>query len=62
MNDLRWNSISRSIGDVGRQIAEVDERLADFFRRIAEVLPDEKKRSEESGRDEQFQSIYTLDQ
>ncbi len=52
MNDLRWNSISRSIGDVGRQIAEVDERLADFFRRIAEVLPDEKKRSEESGRDD----------
>jgi hypothetical protein len=38
MNDLRWNSISGSIGDVGRQIAGVDERLADFFGRIAEII------------------------
>ncbi|MCK4241490.1 MAG: hypothetical protein KAX30_07690 [Candidatus Atribacteria bacterium] len=48
MNGLRWNSISRSIGDIGRQIAEVDERLADLFRRIAEILPDEKRGREES--------------
>ena len=52
MNDLMRKSISASIGDVGRQIAEVDERLAGLFRRIAEILPDEKRRSEESGRDD----------
>ena len=51
MNDLIRNSISKSIGNVGRQIAGVDERLADFFRRIAEILPDEKRRREESERD-----------
>jgi len=52
MNDLMRKGISRSIGDVGRQIAEVDERLADLFRRIAEILPDEKRRREESERDD----------
>ncbi len=51
MNDLMRNSISGSIGDVRRQIAEVDERLADLFGRIAEILPDEKRRREESERD-----------
>ena len=51
MNDLMRKSISRSIGDIRRQIAEVDERLADLFGRIAEILPDEKRRIEESERD-----------
>ena len=51
MNELIRESISRSIGDVMRQIAEVDERLADLFRRIAEIPPDEKRRREESERD-----------
>ena len=45
------NSISESIGNVGRQIVVVDERLADLFRRIAEILPDEKRRREDSERD-----------
>lgn len=51
MNDLMRKSISESIGNVGRQIAGVDERLADLFGRIAEILPDEKRRGEESKRD-----------
>jgi len=51
MDGLMRESISRSIGDVGRQIAEVDERLAGLFRRIAEILPDEKRRREEYERD-----------
>jgi len=51
MNDLMRKSISRSIGDVRRQIAEVDEGLARLFRGIAEILPDEKRRREESERD-----------
>ena len=38
MNDFRWNSVSRSIGDVVRQIAELDENLAGFFGRIAEII------------------------
>ena len=51
MNDLMRKSISASIGDVGRQIAEVDDRLAGLFRRIAEIFPDEKIGREESERD-----------
>ena len=51
MNGLTRNSISESIGNVGRQIAVVDERLADLFGRIAEILPDEKRRREDSERD-----------
>jgi hypothetical protein len=51
MNGLMRKSISASISDVGRQIAEVDGRLAGLFRRIAEILPDEKIGREESGRD-----------
>ncbi len=51
MNDLTRNSISESIGNVGRQITGVDERLTDLFRRIAEILPDEKRSREESERD-----------
>ena len=51
MDNLIQSSISRSIGDVGRQIAEVDERLAGLFGRIAEILHDEKRRREESERD-----------
>ena len=51
MNDLMRESISGSIGDVGRQIAGVDEGLARLFRGIAEILPDEKRRREESERD-----------
>lgn len=50
MNGLMRNSISESIGNVGRQIVVVDERLADLFRRIAEILPDEKRRRGESER------------
>ena len=51
MNDLMRESISRSIGNVVGQIAGQDERLADLFRRVAEILPDEKRRREESERD-----------
>jgi len=38
MNDFMRNSISESIGNVRRQITEVDEKLADFFGRIAEII------------------------
>jgi len=51
MNGLMRNSISESIGNVGRQIAVVDERLADLFGRIAEILLEEKRRRKESERD-----------
>ena len=51
MNGLMRNSISESIGNVGRQIVVVDERLADLFRRIAEILLEEKRRREDSERD-----------
>jgi len=48
VNELIRESISRSIGNVVSQIAGQDERLADLFRRVAEILPDEKRRREES--------------
>ena len=51
MNDFMRSSISGSIGNVMGQIAGVNERLANLFRRIAEILPDEKRRREESERD-----------
>jgi len=51
MNDLMRNSISESIGDVGRQIARVDEGLARLFRGIAEIKKKKKRRREESERD-----------
>ena len=51
MEDLIQSSISRSIGDVERQIAEVDGNLAGLFGGVAEILPDEKRRREESERD-----------
>ena len=51
MEDLIQSSISRSIVDVGRRIAEVDGNLAGLFRGVAEILPDEKRRREESERD-----------
>ena len=47
MNDFMRNSISGSIGNVRRQIAEVDENLAGIFGRIAEILADEKRRRKE---------------
>jgi len=50
MNDFMRSSISGSIGNVMGQIAGVDERLANLFRRIAEILPDEKRRREDSER------------
>jgi len=50
MNDLMRKSISESIGNVGRQIEGVDESLADLFRRITEILADEKRRRQESQR------------
>jgi hypothetical protein len=51
MNELMRESISRSIGEVRRQIRGLDERLADLFGRVAEILPDEKRRRDESERD-----------
>ena len=37
MNDFKRDSISRSIGDVMKQIAGVDEGLAGLFGRIADI-------------------------
>ena len=44
-------SISESIAIVMGQIAEVDGNLASLFGGVAEILPDEKRRREESERD-----------
>jgi hypothetical protein len=51
MNDLMQKSILESIKIVMGQIAEIDEGLAGLFGRIAEILPDEKRRRGESERD-----------
>ena len=43
MNDFKRESVSRSIGDVGRQIAEVDESLADLFGILGDIFADDKR-------------------
>jgi len=48
MNDFMRSSISGSIGNVMGQIAEVDERLADLFRRIARIIDEIQKEENKS--------------
>jgi len=50
MNDLMRNSISESIGNVGRQIAGVagvDEKLAGLIKILGDIIADEERRSED---------------
>jgi len=46
MNNLIQESMSRSIGDVRTQIAGIDEKLADLFGRIAEIMAKDRYKGE----------------